>query len=57
MEEGEICVRCPQQRMIGYWGRTKETEEAFTEDGYVRMGDVGWYNEKGEVGLLQKCIT
>ncbi len=48
-EEGEICVRTPRQRMLCYWGRPKETAETVMPDGFVRTGDVGKYNEKGEV--------
>jgi len=38
-EVGELLVRGPNVT-DGYWNRPEETEEAFTEDGYLRTGDV-----------------
>jgi 4-coumarate--CoA ligase len=33
--------------MKGYLGKEKETEEAFDEEGYLRTGDLGYYDEEG----------
>jgi len=38
-EEGELFVRGPQV-MAGYRGRPEATDAAFTDDGYLRTGDV-----------------
>ncbi|PWZ00889.1 acetyl-CoA synthetase-like protein [Testicularia cyperi] len=37
---GEIWVKSPAIA-LGYWGKKKATEEAFTQDGYFRTGDLG----------------
>lgn len=38
--DGELEVRGPAV-FHGYWGKEKETAEAFTEDGWFRTGDIG----------------
>jgi long-chain acyl-CoA synthetase len=45
-EVGEICLRGPQV-MAGYWNRPDETALAFTRDGWLRTGDMGFMNERG----------
>ena len=52
-EVGEICVKGPQV-MKGYWGLKEETENAFTEDGYFRTGDIGYVGENGELYLVDR---
>jgi long-chain acyl-CoA synthetase len=52
-EIGEICVRGPQV-MKGYWNMPEETERAFTADGWLRTGDMGFMNEHGYVKLLDR---
>ena len=45
-EVGEICVKGPQV-MSGYWNRPDETARAFTPDGWLRTGDMGFMDERG----------
>ncbi len=45
-EVGEICVRGPQV-MPGYWTRPDETAKVFTQDGWLRTGDMGFMDERG----------
>ncbi len=45
-EVGEICVRGPQV-MASYWNRPEETLLAFTADGWLRTGDMGFMDERG----------
>ena len=45
-EVGEICVRGPQV-MASYWNRPEETKSAFTADGWLRTGDMGFMDERG----------
>jgi long-chain acyl-CoA synthetase len=45
-EVGEICVRGPQV-MRGYWNRPDETAHVFTDDGWLRTGDMGCMDERG----------
>ncbi len=45
-EVGEICVRGPQV-MSRYWNRPDETEKVFTQQGWLRTGDMGFVDERG----------
>jgi long-chain acyl-CoA synthetase len=45
-EVGEICVRGPQV-MPRYWNRPDETAKVFTQDGWLRTGDMGFVDERG----------
>ena len=45
-EVGEICLRGPQV-MAGYWNRPDETALAFTREGWLRTGDMGFMDERG----------
>ncbi|MDR0878995.1 MAG: AMP-binding protein, partial [Treponema sp.] len=45
---GEIAVKSPSL-MIGYFENEEATREAFTEDGYLLTGDLGYRDEEGFV--------
>jgi long-chain acyl-CoA synthetase len=45
-EVGEICLRGPQV-MAGYWNLPEETALAFTREGWLRTGDMGFMDERG----------
>lgn len=49
-QDGEIQVKGPSV-MLGYYKKPKETADAFTEDGYLRTGDLG-YLEDGHIYLI-----
>jgi acyl-CoA synthetase (AMP-forming)/AMP-acid ligase II len=48
--DGEVCFRSPAV-MSGYWGMPDATAAAFTADGAVRTGDVGWVDDAGRLHL------
>jgi long-chain acyl-CoA synthetase len=52
-EVGEICIRGPQV-MQGYWNRPEETAKVFTEDGWLRTGDMGYVDERGYVRITDR---
>ncbi len=52
-ETGELCVRGPQV-MKGYWNRPEETANVFTEDGWLRTGDMGFVDARGYVKLTDR---
>jgi long-chain acyl-CoA synthetase len=43
---GEIVVRSPSL-MLGYYNNPEATREAFTGDGYLKTGDLGYIDEQG----------
>ncbi|MGD9785780.1 MAG: long-chain fatty acid--CoA ligase [Hyphomicrobiaceae bacterium] len=45
-EKGEVCIAGPQV-MKGYWKRPDETAAVFTQDGFLRTGDVARMDENG----------
>jgi long-chain acyl-CoA synthetase len=50
---GELCIKGPQV-MRGYWNKPKETEDAFTPDGYFKTGDIGIMNDRGYIKLVDR---
>jgi long-chain acyl-CoA synthetase len=45
---GEIAVKSPSI-MLGYYENPEATKEMFTEDGYLKTGDLGFIDEQGFV--------
>ena len=57
-QEGELCLR-GVNIMEAYYNMPEETKEAFTSDGFLRTGDIGYFNEEGELfisGRLKEMI-
>jgi long-chain acyl-CoA synthetase len=52
-EPGEICARGPQV-MKGYWQKPEANATAFTADGYFRTGDVGVFDERGYLKIVDR---
>jgi acyl-CoA synthetase (AMP-forming)/AMP-acid ligase II len=50
-EVGEVCLRSPAV-MSGYWREPGLTAGAFTPDGFVRTGDLGWIDDAGRLRLV-----
>lgn len=49
-EVGHVCLRSGAV-MAGYWNDPEATAAAFTADGSVRTGDLGWVDERGRLHL------
>ncbi|HWW54368.1 MAG TPA: fatty acid--CoA ligase family protein, partial [Acidimicrobiales bacterium] len=47
---GSVCLRSAAV-MSGYWHDPEMTTAAFTDDGFVRTGDLGWLDELGRLRL------
>jgi long-chain acyl-CoA synthetase len=52
-EAGEICAKGPQV-MRGYWQKPDANAAAFTADGYFRTGDVGVFDERGYLKIVDR---
>ncbi len=52
-EEGELCVKGPQV-MTGYWNRDDESKKIFTEDGWLRTGDIVKMDKAGYIFLVDR---
>ncbi len=52
-ERGELCVKGPQV-MAGYWMKPKETQDATTEDGFFRTGDVAIMLPDGQIKIVDR---
>jgi acyl-CoA synthetase (AMP-forming)/AMP-acid ligase II len=50
-EVGVVCLRSPAA-MSGYWRDPDATRAAFTPDGFVRTGDLGWVDDRGRLRLV-----
>ncbi len=48
---GQVCLRSPAV-MSGYWRNPDATRAAFTADGFVRTGDLGWIDDRGRLRLV-----
>ncbi|HEY7438827.1 MAG TPA: class I adenylate-forming enzyme family protein [Acidimicrobiia bacterium] len=48
---GQVCLRSPAV-MSGYWRDDTATKAAFTADGHVRTGDLGWVDDAGRLRLV-----
>jgi len=53
---GEIVVR-GENTMTGYFKNPEATKDAFTEDGWLRTGDLGMLDEDGFLYIKGRCKT
>ncbi|MFZ4585786.1 MAG: class I adenylate-forming enzyme family protein [Acidimicrobiia bacterium] len=53
-EVGAVCLRSPAV-MTEYWRDPEQTQAAFTSDGFVRTGDLGWLDDHGRLHLVGRA--
>ena len=51
---GEVLYRSPGQ-FLGYYKEPEKTAEAMTEDGYVKTGDAGFFDDKGHLKIIDRA--
>ncbi|KIW03622.1 uncharacterized protein PV09_05374 [Verruconis gallopava] len=52
-ERGEIWVRGPNV-MKGYWRKPEATKETITPDGWLKTGDIAWYDQDGKFFIVDR---
>jgi len=52
-ERGEICIRGPNV-MVGYYNKPEENASAFTSDGFLRTGDIGFMDAHGFTKIVDR---
>lgn len=52
-EPGELCVKGPQV-MRGYWQRPEDTQKSFTDDGFLKTGDIALIQEDGYIRIVDR---
>ena len=52
-ESGEICIRGPNV-MTGYYNQPEENAKAFTQDGFMRTGDIGVMDARGYTRIVDR---
>lgn len=52
-EAGELCIRGPQV-MRGYWNHAAETAKVFTDDGWLKTGDIAIIQADGYIRLIDR---
>lgn len=53
---GEIVVQGANM-MVGYYKNEAETKKMFTTDGWLRTGDLGYIDDKGNIFIKGRCKT
>lgn len=52
-EKGELCFS-GNQIMLGYLNHPEATRETFDEEGFIKTGDIGYYDEDGEFFIVDR---
>jgi long-chain acyl-CoA synthetase len=53
-DNGEVLYKSPGQ-FIGYFKEPEKTAETMTEDGYVKTGDAGFFDQTGHLRIIDRA--
>ena len=51
--DGEICIKT-NYKFIGYYNNREATEELFDEENFIKTGDVGHFDEDGDLYIVDR---
>ncbi|XP_031628269.1 4-coumarate--CoA ligase-like 7 [Contarinia nasturtii] len=51
--DGEICLKT-NYKFLGYYANDKATEELFDDDGYMMTGDIGHFDDDGDLFIVDR---
>lgn len=51
--DGEICIKT-KYKFIGYYGSPEATAELFDDEGFVKSGDIGHFDEEGNLYVVDR---
>lgn len=51
--DGEICVDS-KYKFLGYYGNQSETDAMFDEEGFLRSGDIGHFDDEGDLFVMDR---
>lgn len=52
-QSGELCVKGPQV-MSEYWNNREETARVFTQDGWLKTGDIAYMDDNGFIYIVDR---
>ena len=50
---GELWIKGPQV-MLGYLNKAQQTKEIFSSDGWLKTGDIGYYDEEQDFYIIDR---
>ncbi len=53
-ENDEIMLRSPRF-MLGYFNDEETTKAAYTDDGWFKTGDIGYFDDRGNIHISGRC--
>lgn len=52
-EQGELLIR-KETSFVGYYNDPEATKEARDSEGWIHMGDLGYFNDQGDLFIVDR---